>query len=56
MIVIGMKIMDNSKARQVGRERTPESSHLGKFTQYSPGYPTQPTREKSLLKKVTHGQ
>ena len=42
MIVIGMKIMDNSKARQVGRERTPEGSHLGKFTQYSPGWYSSP--------------
>ena len=48
MIVIGMKIMDNSKARQVGRERTPEGSHLGKFTQYSQRYPTQPTLEKKF--------
>ena len=51
MIVIGMKIMDNSKARQVGRERTPEGSHLGKFTQYSQRYPTQPTLEKKFTQE-----
>ena len=47
MIVIGMKIMDNSKARQVGRERTPEGSHLGKFTQYSPGWYSSPPTHKT---------
>ena len=42
MMVIGMKIMDNCMALQVGRERPPEGSHLGKFTQYSQRYPPSP--------------
>ena len=40
-VMIGMKIMDNCVAQQVGRERPPEGSHLGKFTQYSSSSSTQ---------------
>ena len=57
MMVIGMKIMDNCMALQVGRERPPEGSHLGKFTQYSQRYPTQPTLEKKFTQESnTYGQ
>ena len=40
--------MDNGMAREVGCDRPPEGSHLGKFTQYSPGWYSPPTHTKPL--------